>query len=373
MQSCLLLLLTVLGLTAAIHDVDTILDSENKKPSESLNGTEGRHRHNLLFVKRAPTHKESSQLRSLTSSGDPLESYELNNRVGEGHFGRVYRGTRKRDGKSVAIKTVQMERHPDMLIRELQAMQAIKDDGAGGMHTLPSLYDAYRNVPHALPDGGDKANGRKLWIILEWVDGETIPESIRQHGNFSLSDVRIIMRQILATLVYLHERLRLVHGDLIPQNVMLDSRISRKITLVDFGLSRMIGESQSKIVAWELSKCGAIAYRLLFTEMPWRRGKDGNNQKLQLRDVLNTEEHAKKIPRELVPFLKACVAPEASARKLLAHPFLAGKGSTRRVRRRSRKRDFLNSSESSPNSLASDSVTDLFGKEDQKEYLKRKQ
>ena len=331
MQSCLLLLLAVLGLTAAIHDVNTILDSENEKLSESLYNTEDHYRNKHRFVKRAPTQEESLQLCSLASSGDPLESYELNYRVGEGYFGRVYRGTRKRDGKSVAIKTMQMERYPDMLIRELQAMQAIKDDGAGGMHTLPSLHAAYRDVPHILPDGGDKATGHKLWIILEWVDGETIPESIRQHGNFSLSDVRIIMRQILATLVYLHERLRLVHGDLLPQNVMLDSRISRKITLVDFGLSRGIGESQSKIVAWELSECGAIAYCLLFTEMPWRRGDDGNSQKLQLRDVLNTEEHAKKIPRELVPFLQACVAPETSARKLLAHPFIAGKRGTKRM------------------------------------------
>lgn len=365
--------LAALGLAAAVHRVDATFNTENEEPSESLKDTEGRHRHNLLFVKRAPTHKETSQLRLLTSAGDPLKSYELNNKIGEGHFGRVYRGKRKKDGKSVAIKTVQMERHPDMLIRELRALHAIKNDGARRMHTLPSLYDAYSDVPHVLPDGGEKANGHKLWIILEWVNGETIPESIRQHGNFSLANVRVIVRQILKTLVYLHEHLHLVHGDLIPQNVMLDSRKSCKIRLVDFGLSRMVGESQSRTVAWELSKCGAIAYRLLFTEMPWREGKDGNSQRLQLRDVLKTEEYAKKIPRELVPFLQACVEPGVSARKLLAHPFLAKNGRTvRRVRRRSRKIDTPSSSESSSSSHSSDSSTDYSSEHEQNEYLKRK-
>jgi serine/threonine protein kinase len=55
-----------------------------------------------------------------------------------------------------------------------------------------------------------------------------------------------LIKGICSGLQFLHEKCRIVHLDLKPENVLMDSMMMPKIA--DFGLSRIFGEQQTRIV-----------------------------------------------------------------------------------------------------------------------------
>ena len=99
---------------------------------------------------------------------------------------------------------------------------------------------------------------------------------------------------------------------------MLNNRNDLEIKLVDFGLSRMIGESERRTDAWELSKAGAMAYRLRFGDMPTLK----SGERMNLAQLCADSRSTAKIPPELLSFMKACVQSNAQACQLKDHAFL---------------------------------------------------
>jgi serine/threonine protein kinase len=55
-----------------------------------------------------------------------------------------------------------------------------------------------------------------------------------------------IIKGICSGLNFLHEECRIVHLDLKPENILMDATMIPKIA--DFGLSRMFGDQQSRII-----------------------------------------------------------------------------------------------------------------------------
>jgi len=60
-----------------------------------------------------------------------------------------------------------------------------------------------------------------------------------------------IIEGICKGLYFLHEECSIVHMDLKPQNIMIDDDMVPKI--MDFGLSRLLGEEKSKIITLNLT------------------------------------------------------------------------------------------------------------------------
>lgn len=325
-------------------------------------------RFNNLLEARNPTDSESSYLARLTTDSDPTRKYSIGEEIGAGQYGRVYRGYRLgggssgrrnnrgskgktnvqynhptssgnysrasprsssslRPGQQVAIKTVVMHRSPDMLIRELRALHIIATNSERPA-TLPRFFGAYRNITDAQAGikRSDDYSTKRIWIIMEWVEGKTLLQSTRNQGLFTYPECRRIMKQVVDTLVYLHERLNLVHGDLIPQNIMITDRTSLQVRLVDFGLSRMIGESQARNTFWEISKAGAMAYRLMYGDMPSAQSHDGHVERLSLKQALQTmPEFSRRVRNpDMLDWLWLCVKPGVTSRELVEHPFMAG-------------------------------------------------
>ena len=274
-------------------------------------------------LKRMPNAHEEASLSRICSPEDPTRLYELGGQIGEGKFGKVYRGKRRSDGRQVAIKTVVMDQNPEMLMRELRALNIVTHS-QGKPRTLPVMYAAYKNVTDAkagIPS--NEPNRKRLWIIMEFVEGVNVLESIRKEGHFEMEQVQTVMRQIMDTLCYIHSEHKLIHGDLIPQNIILNNRNELAIKFIDFGLSRMIGESPNRTVEWELSKAGAIAYRMRFGDMPTYR-EHGREERMNLSQLCGATHLTKKIPKDLLSFMKACAQYGAEACQLKDHSFLRG-------------------------------------------------
>lgn len=81
------------------------------------------------------------------------------------------------------------------------------------------------------------------WIVMEALSGQTLAETIREHGRLATTHVVDVGLRLLEALQAVH-REGLVHGDVKPSNVHLDG--TGRPVLTDFGLATGIGEA-----AWQ--------------------------------------------------------------------------------------------------------------------------
>ena len=75
-------------------------------------------------------------------------------------------------------------------------------------------------------------NSKFLYHVCEYIEGQTLSEWIHDNPNPSIAQVRDILEQVIKAL-RTFQRLDLVHRDLKPDNIMIDSY--GKVTLIDYG------------------------------------------------------------------------------------------------------------------------------------------
>ena len=79
---------------------------------------------------------------------------------------------------------------------------------------------------------------KKIYLIMDYCEGGDLMEFLIRKGPLSLKDSRIIMRQLLLVLDFIHN-IGILHRDLKPQNILLSNSDpnSLEIKLSDFGFS----------------------------------------------------------------------------------------------------------------------------------------
>jgi WD40 repeat protein len=83
-------------------------------------------------------------------------------------------------------------------------------------------------------------------VSMEFVDGTTLSELLRERGPLDLSRAGEIAAQLLAGLEAIHAA-GFVHRDLKPENVMLT--LSRRVVVMDFGIARNLNDIQAETIA----------------------------------------------------------------------------------------------------------------------------
>lgn len=79
----------------------------------------------------------------------------------------------------------------------------------------------------------DPSIGMDEFIVMEWIDGETLTEWLK--GDHSRSNRRLIVDELLQATQYMHAQ-QVVHRDLKPDNIMI-ARNGDKVKIIDFGLA----------------------------------------------------------------------------------------------------------------------------------------
>jgi len=81
---------------------------------------------------------------------------------------------------------------------------------------------------------------KKLYMVMEYIEGTTLADKIDREGTLSLDICLHIMTQVVNALVFIHEK-EIIHRDLKPTNIMLTSKGNDDhfVKLLDFGLSRL--------------------------------------------------------------------------------------------------------------------------------------
>ncbi len=156
--------------------------------------------------------------------------YELHALIGEGAFGRVYRGRDRRLARSVAIKVIKpwWADDPDWVHgfeREAQLMARVSDPG------IVQIFDV-----------GYATEG--LYYVAELVDGESLQERLRA-GPMAPGQASDVAEQLCSALGHAHAQ-RIVHRDVKPANVLISR--DTKVKVGDFGVARL-GEGSSDVLA----------------------------------------------------------------------------------------------------------------------------
>ncbi|MDX6474580.1 MAG: hypothetical protein QOH95_91 [Gaiellaceae bacterium] len=152
--------------------------------------------------------------------GDRLGRYVLEERLGHGAMGTVYRAVRE-DGLVVALKVAA----PELAADETYRRRFEREGRIAASLSHPHIVDVIE---------AGEAGGRPF-LVSRLVHGRTLAQRIDEDGPLPDAQVVRIVSEIAAALDVLHER-ELVHRDVKPANIILEE--VGGALLADFGLAR---------------------------------------------------------------------------------------------------------------------------------------
>ena len=166
--------------------------------------------------------------------------YELVEFVGKGGMALVYRAIDRRTGHNVAVKILRPEYNQDAEFTNRFEREA-----------LTASKMSHHNIVNLLDVGQD---GDIRYLIMEYVNGQTLKEVIRQKGALPPSVAAQIGIRILSALQHAHNN-GIIHRDIKPQNVLVHEDGHIKVS--DFGIARVAG---ANTLSSEDSVMGSVHY-----------------------------------------------------------------------------------------------------------------
>ena len=163
-------------------------------------------------------------------AGTMVGEYCIEEKIGSGGFGAVYRAKHPLIGKLAAVKVLgaSFSSNPEMVSRfvsEARAANTIQD---------PHIIDIFSFG--VLDDG-------RQYLVMELLAGIGFEQLIEQHAPLSPALVLQIMDGVARALDAAHEA-DIVHRDLKPDNVFLvvDEDGAPVVKLLDFGVAKLLGD-----------------------------------------------------------------------------------------------------------------------------------
>ncbi len=152
--------------------------------------------------------------------------FRIEREIGTGGMGTVYLATHLGLERPVAVKIIKREFAgdadvADRFLREARTMAKLHH------HHAAMIFDAGN-----LPDG-------RHFIVMEFVEGETLSQVLANQGRFTPSRAVEIATQICDVLEEAH-RLGIIHRDLKPSNILLGKR---GVCVLDFGVAKVLASS----------------------------------------------------------------------------------------------------------------------------------
>jgi serine/threonine-protein kinase len=160
--------------------------------------------------------------------------YRLDEEIGRGGMSTVYRAFDTVLERPVAIKLMHREIASDSDQLERFRREARSVARLNHPHVV-TVIDA----GEASSDEGETGGVGTPYIVLEYVDGETLKDIIRRDGPLDIPQALAYAIEIARALGAAHER-QLVHRDVKPHNILISEEGGAKIT--DFGIARTLTE-----------------------------------------------------------------------------------------------------------------------------------
>jgi len=151
--------------------------------------------------------------------------------LGGGGFGVTYRAQNPKEGKVVAIKTLNANVQGKPNFREYQT-KFVNEALSLARCSHPHVVQVYEVFP-------EMAGNIELWcMVMELIDGTNLAEYLEDNGILSEAKALPMIQQVGSALSFVHQQ-KFTHLDIKPQNVMLRKR-GFEAVLIDFGLARQV-------------------------------------------------------------------------------------------------------------------------------------
>jgi serine/threonine protein kinase len=214
--------------------------------------------------------------------------YRLEAEIGRGGMSTVYRAFDTVLERPVAIKMMHREiaadsDHLERFRREARSVAQLNHP-----HVVTVIDAGEEPSPDSAHVGAEGEVGTP-YIVLEYVDGETLKDVIRREGPLEIPQAIAYAIEIARALGAAHER-QIVHRDVKPHNVLINGEGGAKIT--DFGIARTLTEEGLTIAGRvlgttdyvspeqalgqpvtgqsDLYSLGVVLYEMLTGEVPFR-------------------------------------------------------------------------------------------------------
>lgn len=294
-------------------DADTVVSPPTAKPSEDA--TQLAEEDPITDVQRMETTHDKKQARHIDVGSKIKERFVLNQILGRGGMGAVYRALdlRKKEmgdnNPYIAIKllTGGFEDHPHAFVtlqREAKKTQELAHPN------IVTVYDFDREDD-------------LVFLTMEQLDGAPLNEVLRGKTNIDLDYKKKldIIQQIAAGLAYAHSK-GIVHSDLKPANLFLTQ--DGVVKILDFGIARAANEELYQD-SFDAGQLGALTLAYASPEMirfePPHPSDDiyalgviacemlGDNHPFDRKDAKTAfEEHLKpQLPELKNPFIRKCI------------------------------------------------------------------
>eukprot|EP00873_Tetraselmis_striata_P020056 jgi/Tetstr1/440320/TSEL_028657.t1 len=148
-----------------------------------------------------------------------MDNYHVLDLIGEGSFGKVYKGRRKHTGQITAMKFIhkhgKSEKDLKNLRQEIEILRTLRHE------SIIQMLDAFETKTD-------------FCVVMEFAQGELF-EILEDDQSLPEDVVQAIAKQLVRALHYLHSN-RIIHRDMKPQNVLVGS--NGAVKLCDFGFAR---------------------------------------------------------------------------------------------------------------------------------------
>jgi len=169
-------------------------------------------------------------------------NYRITHEIGSGGMATVYEAIHTKLDTKVAIKVLDPLLASNESIRQ-RFMQEAK--------IMASLnHDGITKVV----DFDDE--GSHLAIIMEFLEGQTLDEYVKQKGALNEEQAKVIFIPILEAFAYAHKK-GIVHRDVKPSNIFITTE--GKVKIMDFGIAKLV-EDGSKMLTQTGAQMGTPTY-----------------------------------------------------------------------------------------------------------------
>ena len=174
-------------------------------------------------------------------TGTTLGKYQILRCVGVGGMGAVYFAQHVMTEGKVALKILK----PDLAFTAPETLKYFFEEAkktVGLNH--PYIIKVTDADVVGVTDKDGNVENEIAFLVMEWLDGHTLENELKEHGALPLERVTMLLDQICEGLAHAHAR-GIIHRDLKPGNIMVvvDHKNEEVVRIVDFGIAKALNST----------------------------------------------------------------------------------------------------------------------------------
>lgn len=192
-----------------------------------------------IYCRETPVKETYTVVRSEDSDGNKMiNEYVRECKIGTGSYGKVVLHRSTKDGKRYAIKAFHKSRLSKLRVApsETAMTDVLREVSIMKKLDHPNIVNLVEVI-----DDPDTDN---FYMVMEYVEGRWICEGSGPPGGIGEATARRYFRDVVSGLTYLHSH-NIVHGDIKPENLLVDS--NGRVKIGDFSVSRSFEDSNDEL------------------------------------------------------------------------------------------------------------------------------